>query len=613
MSLGIWPGIFVLRILLPLSALSNTAPTDWATESIWIAQIEDSFPGFPIHLRARNFNDAEADLANIPSSIASKIVAWHHEYAPGNADRFGPYSGDPTFGPNGENKMNYVQGHLATLKTLADNKGIELWADIRGDFAPHQSLASWNWDFGALAQSVDRVLVQTQVAIKNNNLSATAQAIDAQYTALLLDPIDPDTGWLGMNAVGLVGDALNSVLAEPSFDAHKFMTGIGHTEMGHQWWNDGENERFLQLRKAEIEGTPPPPPPPPTIEDISFQAGTHRELTPGTDNWNTTWSNDDYQYTAGGDSAGFGATAEESAVGSPHRAGLLVARIEGDPTNYTGHNVNGGKNPEGGFQWPPSNNAKSFGVISIGGVLYMWVMPGSGDTSFQRARLWKSTNKGVSWSQPNWEFVQGENVMMPTFLQQGWDHTANTDGFVYAYFIHPRNDSDLVIQVPGTIYLARAPVANEAFFTAKVNWQWWDGSSWTTNINSKSPVISSSDGVGWAMSGCFNPSLGVYLIVTEHTSSNAGNLRFYIASAPQGPWSTLKSFSVIHTQLGVSDNRIFYASFAPKWFRSGGQDFVLIWTGANANDSWNTTQGSFTAPPPPPSGAKRPYQRKSED
>jgi hypothetical protein len=183
---------------------------------------------------------------------------------------------------------------------------------------------------------------------------------------------------------------------------------------------------------------PKPPPPTPEVEDIEFQAGTHREETNGTDYFNTTWADDDHQYTAGGDGAGFGATRSESS-GPPHQVGLLVARIEGNHNNYRGFNVNGGKNPQGGFQWPSStNNAKSYGFISINGVQYMWVMPGSGEASFARCRLWRSTDHARNWSRANWEFTDNEGVMMAPFLQEGKDHIANKDGFVYAYFIHPQ-------------------------------------------------------------------------------------------------------------------------------------------------------------------------------
>jgi hypothetical protein len=151
----------------------------------------------------------------------------------------------------------------------------------------------------------------------------------------------------------------------------------------------------------------------------------------------------------------------------------------------------------------------------------------------------------------------------------------------------------LQIQRPGRIYLARAPIANESFFTNKGTWQWWDGSGWTGTIGNREPVINSSDGVCWCISACYNPGLKRYFLISEFNSSFAGNLRFYHAAAPQGPWATLRSFSNIRTQFGVSDPRIFYASFAPKWFRNGGQDFTLIWTGTDGNDSWNTTHGSL--------------------
>jgi hypothetical protein len=229
----------------------------------------------------------------------------------------------------------------------------------------------------------------------------------------------------------------------------------------------------------------------------------------------------------------------------------------------------------------------------------MWWTPGSRQTIFNSTRLWRSTNKGRgrNWSPANWQFVRSENLMVPTFLQQGKDFAENKDGFLYSYFIHPRDPSpDLNIQKPGTIYLARARVAGEAFFNSKSAWEWWNGSGWPSNINSKAAVqgLGGSAGVGWCISACYNPGLNKYLFVTEINRSHNGQLRFYQADKIEGPWTQIKSFTNFHNEMGVLDRRIFYASFSPKWFRNGGRDFTLVWTGTHHNDSWNTIDGSFT-------------------
>jgi hypothetical protein len=39
---------------------------------------------------------------------------------------------------------------------------------------------------------------------------------------------------------------------------------------------------------------------------------------------------------------------------------------------------------------------------------------------------------------------------------------------------------------------------------------------------------------------------------------------------------------------------VFQWNFAPKWFRNGGREFTLVFSGVRTNDSWNTIDGEFT-------------------
>jgi hypothetical protein len=42
------------------------------------------------------------------------------------------------------------------------------------------------------------------------------------------------------------------------------------------------------------------------------------------------------------------------------------------------------------------------------------------------------------------------------------------------------------------------------------------------------------------------------------------------------------------------EQSLFQWNFAPKWFRNGGRDFTVIFSGTGSNDSWNTLDGTFT-------------------
>ncbi|MCH7746361.1 MAG: hypothetical protein IIC84_09835, partial [Chloroflexi bacterium] len=88
-------------------------------------------------------------------------------------------------------------------------------------------------------------------------------------------------------------------------------------------------------------GTPPPPyPPSELVTGLSFKWFTHRQLAPGSDNWAITWADDDNQYTTFGDGGGFGGTNRNG------RVSLGFARVEGQPDDYEGFNVWGGRDAE---------------------------------------------------------------------------------------------------------------------------------------------------------------------------------------------------------------------------------------------------------------------------
>ena len=117
-----------------------------------------------------------------------------------------------------------------------------------------------------------------------------------------------------------------------------------------------------------------PYPPSPVIADIALDWSTHQRHALGSDNWQLTWADDDHQYGAWGDGGGFWGNNRDG------RVGLGYGRIEGDWHNYRGYSVWGGKNAAN----PALFSGKSWGTISIGGVLYSWVIPDEPDTGRPR-------------------------------------------------------------------------------------------------------------------------------------------------------------------------------------------------------------------------------------
>jgi hypothetical protein len=347
----------------------------------------------------------------------------------------------------------------------------------------------------------------------------------------------------------------------------------------------------------------PPYPASQVITKVDFNWTTKKQLAPGSDNWPMTWAADGHQYTSWGDGGGFGGTNNDG------RVSLGVGRVEGTKGSYKGYNVWGGKNAEN----PAEFDGKSYGIVSVGGVLYMWVSPGSCEQNYTKVRMAKSTNKGANWTRSSWSFTQSQDLMIPTILQFGKDYAGARDGYVYSYFIHPSPASGtggcLLIQKPGKIYLARVAKSQIMTQSAYEFFTGFDSSKnpkWSTTISSKVPVFQDKDnGVGWTVSVSYNAGLKRYLLITEHTLTYpyGGNIGIYDAPEPWGPWTT----AYFATPWAGSSSKCFYWNFSNKWASSDGKSFVLVYT---AEDKWNTVEGTFTvgttttSPPSAPTGLK---------
>jgi hypothetical protein len=317
------------------------------------------------------------------------------------------------------------------------------------------------------------------------------------------------------------------------------------------------------------------------VPGLSFNWSAHVQLADDNDNWPITWADDDNQYTSWGDGPGFGSS----------RASLGVARIGGSsPESFTGSNV-----------W--TGNGKSYGIISIAGALYMWVSPGSDGTNYEEARLYKSTNHGASWSQASWAFTKQDGLILPTFLQFGKDYSGARDAYVYVYANHYKGEESLRVQKPGEIALIRVPKTG---IMDRSQYEFYSGTDsggnpqWTATLSARKAVFNDPNGVGWCTGGAlYNTGLKRYLLVTEYSTTAEGNLAVFEAPAPWGPWRT-----VYYGNIGRTT---FYSNFSQKWMSADGRDFVLVFSGTGAYDSWNTVRGSFsgvptadTSPPLPP-------------
>jgi len=347
-----------------------------------------------------------------------------------------------------------------------------------------------------------------------------------------------------------------------------------------------------------VSGSAPrksPYPPSPVIEAVHFFWPHHQSAAPGSDNWPVTWADDDHQYAAWGDGGGFGGTNKLG------RTSLGVARIEGPWQDHQGHNIWGGHEAERAATF----KGKSYGIICIEGVLYMWVgMFEPGNDPFKEVRLAASYDHGATWELANWSFAKSEGVMMPTICQFGKDYDGARDSYAYHYLIRYQSEEGpddyedkvpwLVVQRPGVIDLARVPTSRILDRSA---WEFFKGTDaggkpvWTDVLPERRGAFEDSNGVGWCLSVSYNAGLKRYMLCTEHTETHRGKLGIFDAPQPWGPWTTVAYYD--NWADGFVPVNTFYWNFSNKWLSTDGTDFSLIFTGRKQNDSWNVLRGAF--------------------
>lgn len=328
----------------------------------------------------------------------------------------------------------------------------------------------------------------------------------------------------------------------------------------------------------------------PRITGVSWDFATHFRDAESSDNHCVlTWSDDNHQYCHWGDGWGF-----EGNISTETKVSLGFSRILGDRGNRTFRDTWGTPTAEGTSNF----DGKTSALISIDGVLYSLWNPGSEVTSLDYSRLYKSTNHGSVWSQvsPNVDWLKADGIMKPCFLQFGKDYANARDTYVYTYWTVIKDGTQWVEQIPGEIKLSRVPKAS---IETEGSWEWYTGlngsgdPTWSSTIGSAVPCFTDSDGV-MRNTACYNPWLRRYLLVTNHTEKNLGNIAIWEALEPWGPWKSVYKTTGWPGSVSGVPNNTFMAGFAPKWWFNGGRSFVWVFTGKDENDSYNQVEGHFT-------------------
>jgi hypothetical protein len=328
---------------------------------------------------------------------------------------------------------------------------------------------------------------------------------------------------------------------------------------------------------------------------VTFDESSHRRLATESDNWPLTWSDDDNQYALWGDGGGFGSDGIEG------RVEFGVARVTGDHDNYEGFNRFGGKNPE----CPGGIRGKGHGApLSIGGVLYAWFTPSASTEGFDTFILFRSRDRACTWTLLDAAFTRTEeHIAFGSFVQFGKDYNLARDAYVYTVAVMVTDELRLnIVQRPGKIILLRVPrltIEDRGAYEFYAGQDSTGQPKWSANAADKVPIYEDPLGVGPFPQMTFVPGLQRLVYTNQHgdgTSTSTGISGFKslltMAEAPNpwGPWHVFYK-DLFFPEI---DRSVFQWNFAPKWFRNGGRDFTLTFSGVRTNDSWNTIDGTFS-------------------
>src|SRR5690606_14405173 len=188
---------------------------------------------------------------------------------------------------------------------------------------------------------------------------------------------------------------------------------------------------------------------------------------------------------------------------------------------------------------------KSWALISIDGDFYAWIHPdrekgwGGWKEHHSESRLFKSSDKGVTWKPADWKSTPDNNLVGGAILQFGKDYEGARDKYVYHYFVHPNILLDSIkgiseIMKPGFIYLARV---HQKKMMSRNDYRFFAGSKngkpvWSRDVDAKVPVFEDNNGVGTPMGVSFNKGLGRYILTTGHTKGHSGLIGIFDAPNP---------------------------------------------------------------------------------
>jgi len=342
-----------------------------------------------------------------------------------------------------------------------------------------------------------------------------------------------------------------------------------------------------------------PYPPSKLIRGITWEWETYTNAAPGSDLWPVTWGPDDNLYVAWGDGGGFGGTDSDG------RVAMGIGRIEGDPENWRGFNVNGGKNPEHPATFV--KRGKTSALLSVQGTLYALVNLQNGNWPDVNHVLVWSKDKGAHWSQVDWVFPRG-HFLPAKFVNFGKDYSGVPEslaGSIYVCGQRPQEPGKYAKRI-STLRVPISKIRKELEYVLISGPIPYDSLGANTRFgtndnigvnerarsNPEDEIGAFVDTNGVAIAGIvYNPGIKRFLLTCYHTGP--GQLGVFEGENPWGPWSTIAYYEN-WAGMGAEGEGL-SCEFPQKWISADGLTLWCIFSaygdgakrGIKAHDRFN--------------------------
>jgi hypothetical protein len=342
----------------------------------------------------------------------------------------------------------------------------------------------------------------------------------------------------------------------------------------------------LSAAGAASPAATPPYPPSSVVTKLTWDPEVLRIGGGSTgDNWPITWGRDDAQYAAYGDGRGFGNRDPRLTIG--------FVKILGDPPSHRGEDLPTNIDaPEG--QGP--RGIKASGLLSVDGVLYLFVRNYRLGEEWRHARLASSRDQGKTWTWAEWHF--SDTFGCPDFVQFGRDYDGARDGYVYLV----STDTDDAYAYVSSLVLARVP---RDAVTDRSRYEFYAGTGpdgaprWSARLEERRPIFTDRNGTQ-RVSITYNAALRRYFLTTSHVGpsgkqrSHTSALGVFDAPEPWGPWTT-----VSYEDRWSGDTVTFHHKFPTKWMSADGRTMWLVFSGlGGGNYRFCVRKATLTVAPP---------------